>query len=464
MRGALNRIAGAFKLARNALSYDEEKLLARHSDVAVRARLAAREDARPEILYYLAEDPAPEVRRNIAANAQTPRHADLVLARDGDEVVRCDLVAKIARLAPGLSANEQEQVRLLTYQVLEILARDQLVRVRRILAETLKDMADAPVAIIGQLARDTEVEVAGPVLRSSPVLTDEDLLEIIRTCSIMGPLTAISQRAHVGSQASDAIAESDDVEAIGALLANPSAQIREETLDRLVDRAPEIEAWHKPLTRRPKLSPRAVTKIASFVADSLIAVLQARGDLDPATVKVLKSELQSRLGRDGGAPGAEKKDAPAWPCRPGANGGPAAEDEAPARADTDAVLARVKHMHAEGQLSEEAVSSALAEGNRRFVAAALSVLSNLPLALVEKVAESQSARGVTALCWKAGLRMRFATMLQIRFAHIAPNAAVGAVDMDKYPLTPEEMDWQIDFFGTMVPAGAKSKMPSGSRG
>jgi hypothetical protein len=99
------------------------------------------------------------------------------------------------------------------------------------------------------------------------------------------------------------------------------------------------------------------------------------------------------------------------------------------------------------------VGTALARGDRRFVTAALSVLTGEPMALVNKVAESKSGRGVTALCWKAGLSMRFATQLQLRFAHIAPSAAVHPARGEQYPMTAEEMDWQIAFFRTMVPAG-----------
>ena len=435
---ALARIAGVFGFGRKPLSYEEEKHLARHGDIAVRTQLAERKDVRPEILYYLAEDPSPEVRRKIAANARTPVHADLILARDDDDVVRIDLAEKISRLAPGLSANEQEQVRRMTYEVLEILARDQLPRVRRILAETLKDVADAPPEIIGRLARDTEIEVAGPVLRSSPVLTEDDLLEIIRSCPIAGPLSAISARENLAETVSDAIVATDDVQAIGVMLANPSAQIREETLDRLIEQAPEVESWHEPLARRPKLSTHAVAKIASFVGDSLIAVLQERGDLDSATADVLKSELSSRLERD-----RDRE--------------PAKGEDAKGEAMAEPAIARVRRLFADGQLNEECVAQALAAGDRRFVTAALAVLSDLPLGLVEKVGESKSSRGVTAICWKAGLSMRFANQLQIRYAHIAPNAALNPKEDGKFPLTPEEMDWQIEFFASMVPGNGKSR-------
>ena len=84
---------------------------------------------------------------------------------------------------------------------------------------------------------------------------------------------------------------------------------------------------------------------------------------------------------------------------------------------------------------------------------AVAVLAGEPVALVNKVAESKSGRGVTALCWKAGLGMHLASQLQLRFAHIAPAVAVHAARGNQYPMTPEEMDWQIAFFRTMLPAG-----------
>ena len=81
------------------IGYEEARDLAKHEDVNVRLALAQRSDLKAEILYFLAEDTAPEVRRAIAGNATAPMHADLLLARDHDESVRGDLAAKIAKLA-----------------------------------------------------------------------------------------------------------------------------------------------------------------------------------------------------------------------------------------------------------------------------------------------------------------------------------------------------------------------------
>lgn len=45
----------------------------------------------------------PEVRREIAANSTTPVQADLILASDTDDEVRCAVAGKIARLAPEMT-------------------------------------------------------------------------------------------------------------------------------------------------------------------------------------------------------------------------------------------------------------------------------------------------------------------------------------------------------------------------
>ena len=128
------------------LSYDESKRLARDGDPAVREHLAGREDVRPEVLYFMAEDDSAEVRGRIAANLSTPRQADLLLARDRDEAVREKLARKIELLLPELDADQQAQAYKYLVEVIEILAQDQVIRVRQIVAETLQEVASAPSA------------------------------------------------------------------------------------------------------------------------------------------------------------------------------------------------------------------------------------------------------------------------------------------------------------------------------
>jgi uncharacterized protein (DUF2336 family) len=418
--GLLKRLLGGDR----KVTYEEARDLAADSDPAVRAKLAGSPEMRPEILYFLAEDADPDVRRLVAANPRTPSQADLLLAGDGDERVRLDLAGKIARLAPGLSAHEQDRLRRCAYDALETLARDQIPKVREILAQALKDVADAPPELIGRLARDAEIAVAAPILQYSPILTDEDLLDIIGSSPIPGALSAISRREGVNVRVADAIAATDDIDAIAVLLGNESAQIREETLDRLVDRAADIEAWHLPLVQRPSLSSRATLRLARFVAAGLLQGLAARHDLDQETTVAVAAVVRKRL---------DELEA----------SGPA-RAEARRAADEETALTRARHLHAQGQLDESTVDTALAGNDLAFVCASLAVLAGLPPLVVRKTVETQSAKGMVSITWKAGLSMTLCLQLQARLLKLPPGRTLRSRD-GGFPLTQDEMVWQLEF-------------------
>lgn len=418
----IKRLLGAEK----KISYEEARATAAAQDAAARAELAARRDITPEILYYLAEDSCVDVRRNVARNDHTPAQANLLLASDDDNEVRTGLAAKIARLAPGLNANEQDRLRRTTYDALEVLARDQIAKVREILSDALKDVADAPPEVIRRLARDAELAVAGPVLQYSPVLTDEDLLEIISSGPIPGALSAISKRSVVNTRVADAIAATDDVDAIATLLANASAQIREETLDRLVDRAADIETWHQSLVDRPHLHAKAAGKLARFVAASLLQGLAARQDLDPDAAVAVAAVVRKRL---------DEMEA----------SGPAKAD-AKKVADETTALMRAQQMKFQNKLDESTIDTALAGADHAFVIAGLSVLAGLSLDTVKKAAHTQSAKGIVAITWKAGLSMGLCTQLQTKLLRLPANRLLHSRG-GGFPLTADEMTWQLDFLG-----------------
>jgi len=410
------------------IDYETSKRMMASGDAAERRQVAANHGARPEVLYYLAGDSNAAVRIAVAVNEATPVQADLILARDRDELVRIGLAQKIARLAPGLSTEAHERLRKMTYEVLDILVRDQVTRVRQVIAEALKDVADAPPEMIHLLARDCEIVVAGPVLQYSPLLSDADLLAIISGDPVPGALAAIARRDRVEPAVADAIGASPDLDAVAALLGNPSAQIREETLDRLVDLAPGIGAWHRPLVQRPQLSGSIVKKLAGFVADHLLTMLSDRHDLDPETTREVAAVVKRRLAEDAPAPAPAERAAAKPPLGQGAE-----------------ALARARRLKAEGHLDEAAVMKALGH-DRVFVRAALAVLAELPIDVIDRVLSAHSPKGVTALVWKSGLGMRAALKLQLQMGQIAPAAALKPRADGGFPLSPEAMRWQLDFF------------------
>jgi len=294
--GFLKRLLG--KKLPEELSCEDARAILESNKQSLEEELAGRSDAEPEMLYYLAERGAPKTRRKVAANPATPAEANRFLADDADPEVRAELAQKIGRLLPDLLNSERVRVCELTLETLRRIASDQLVRVRAILASELKSLDCVPKDLILTLARDLEETVSVPVLEYSPLLSDADLLEIISSARAQSALAAVARRRGVSAELSEVIVASLDVQAVAALLANPDAHIRENTMERIVDHAQKIKDWHGPLVKRSDLSLRALRRIAGFVGVALLRELSERHGLDEEMVQYFKHCLRLRLESD----------------------------------------------------------------------------------------------------------------------------------------------------------------------
>ncbi|WP_270939444.1 DUF2336 domain-containing protein, partial [Falsiroseomonas oryzae] len=172
-----------------------------------------------------------------------PPQAGLLLAEDPDAAVRTALARRVGKLAPGLSAAAQDRLARITGAILGRLVADAAVEVRAALSEAVAGLPDAPRELILRLARDTEMPVAGPVLRLSPLLTEAELLALVAQPPAPFTRRLVAARPRLTEPVAEAVANSADSPAIVALLGNPSAAIREATLDRLVAGAAEEPAW-----------------------------------------------------------------------------------------------------------------------------------------------------------------------------------------------------------------------------
>jgi len=410
------------------VSYEQAKELANHADAEIRRELASQSELKPEILYFLTEDPSAEVRAEVARNRATPPQADLVLAKDADEMVRGDLAAKISRLAPGLTANEKDQIKVMAYEVLELLARDQVTRVRHIISETLKDVAHAPPEIIRRLAWDAEILVSGPVLEYSPVLSDNDLIEIINRGSSTGRLNFISRRTDVSEEVVDAIVDTSDEEAVGFLLANKSAQVREETLDKIINQAIDVESWHVPLVVHPRLSGKAAMRLAKFVANNLLQSLTTRKDFAPEVMAEVRSVVNKRL----------------------QNLSSEESEDGAVMTPLEEAIEKVSKLFENGELDETTILKAINDGEREFVVAALSVLTELPVINMEKAVRQKIPKGMVAIAWKAGMTANGIEALQRDIAGIAEDKILKPNDDGEYPLSEPDLEWQFEAMASIA--------------
>jgi uncharacterized protein (DUF2336 family) len=427
---AKDRLVRMLGLPGHKVTYEQARDLLDHPDPAVRGSLAQREDVEPEILFFLARDPDAGVRRTVAANAAAPVKANLLLAADEDGDVRQDLADRIGKLVPGLSDDQQDKASRTIHQVLILLARDQLPRVRHALSEALKSLPDAPHDIVFTLALDAEAAVAEPVLEFSPVLTDEDLKEVIRASPMTAQLSAICRRINVGEEVSHAIVGAGNVDAITALLKNASAQIREETLDAIIDAAPRQVSWHEPLVHRRQLGTKAALRMAEFVAHSLIQELASRSDLGPEVMATLGKMVTDKLRRDDEKTGLAPED----------------PDDQLAPDALTVVSRQLDALAKSGKLTSKYVMQAAADGAVTVVVAALARLADLPLSAVAEVVRAGSAKGMLAVAWAADFSAEEAAHLQMRIARVPPEAVIRSRPGGGFDATEAELEWQLEMF------------------
>ncbi len=394
-------IAGLLSLGRSVVGrpvdYENAKRKAADADPDIRRSLARKANVQPEILYYLAEDPDPAIRREIAANPGTPVQADELLAADGDETVRCHVARKVARLAPDLTAEQQQKAGEIVAGILDRLACDETVRVREVLSEELRSARNVPQGVIETLARDAELSVSGPILENSPLLSDAFLIDLIASGPVTEALQSIAGRNGLSADVADAIVDSNRTDAITSLLRNKSAQIRETTLDAIVAGAADVEDWHAPLVERPSLSRGSAAVLSRFVADALVEKLLDRPEIDPEMRAVIAKNVRKRL---------------------------SPEDADAAEDGRETAGERAERLFRSGALDETEIHGAIDRGERSFIIEAISLLGGLNRAAVQKAFALASAKGVAAVAWKAGLSAETAHHIQLRVARIPPAEAV----------------------------------------
>ncbi|HET9019567.1 MAG TPA: DUF2336 domain-containing protein [Acetobacteraceae bacterium] len=383
-----------------------------------RVRLGAAADTAPEVLQALAADPSLTVRAAVAMNAAAPAQAHRLLAADPDERVRTLLARTLARLIPDMPRHGHSAMAEHVLATLAALVADEAERVRCAIAEVVREMPQAPRELILRLARDTAVPVSEPVIRLSPLLGPDDLLALLAEPPSPGTAMAIARRPGLHASVADAIAASADSAAIAALLANTSAAIREATLDALIARAAGHVAWHAPLVRRPALSARAARALSEIVATQLLGVLASRGDLDPSLTRELQRRLQERV-----------QPPP-----------PAAAEETLER-----LVDQAQGLRAAGRLDEAALLEAAEQADARRCTALLAVAADVPVATVERTAALRSAKGLVSLIWKAGFSMRCAVAVQALLGRLDPTHILRGGTDGGFPLSTEEMRWQVDF-------------------
>jgi len=118
----------------------------------------------------------------------------------------------------------------------------------------------------------------------------------------------------------------------------------------------------------------------------------------------------------------------------------------------EAPIDMVNRLYQARKLDGNVIGKALNAGDFSFVLAALIVRSQLDEVIVKRVFLEKSARGICAVSHKADLPVKMATQIQQRMGRIAPSDVLME-DGEKYSLSDDDVQFQIEFFTDMAAKG-----------
>lgn len=193
------------------------------------------------------------------------------LAHDTEPEARAELTSVVAELLDvKLSGREQEMLA----DVLMTLMRQAEKDLRQALSERMAVIDNVPLRLVLFMAND-EISVAAPMLRRSKVLSDQDLIYIIRS---QGPdyWHAIAAREQLGSHVVDALADTRDTGTAVILAQNERSVLTAHALEILSGMAKMNEDIARPLLGRSELPVSVARELYAHVGTQLKAQIRTQ--------------------------------------------------------------------------------------------------------------------------------------------------------------------------------------------
>lgn len=203
----------------------------------------------------------------------------------------------------GASNYSSEQVGLFD-GVISRLAEKIEIKARAELAVRLAPIENAPPVTVRQLANDNSIEVAEPILRQSPRLTDADLLTIANNES-QERLLAISKRATLCENISDVLVTRGDRNIVLSVARNAGARFSNSGYGKLVDRSIDDETLAVCVGARKDIPRDHFHALVSKASEAVFAKLVAS---NPASIAEVQKVLTDITGQEITAKPKAKRD------------------------------------------------------------------------------------------------------------------------------------------------------------
>ncbi len=247
------------------------------------------------------------------------------------------------------------------------------VEARAHVANLLAPLERAPGSVVLHLAQD-DILVARPLLEFSNVLSDDDLIEIIENKS-EDHRTIIAGRNNVTFRVGDAIADNGGHVSLTRLIENESANISNYTLEKAVILASDNNKLAERLRNRNNVDWQLLRKEIGAAGAKVLAQLSLSETEDESGAKKISDVVYNRIRNQAGFSASEWKVA----------------------------FNQVKALNDRRQLNTITLARFVRFGYGHHIAAAITIMMNIPPQTFVKWLASQDYVGVSVVCKKFDL-------------------------------------------------------------
>ena len=318
---------------------------------------------------------------------------------------RANAVQKLGRDLRVAKMNPAE--RAFAIKLMDRICSDVSSLVRRALSVTLQNSQNLPRHIALALIQDID-SIAVPILASSPVLTDQDLVEVLRS-GAADKVRAIAQRKTISFHVAHAVVSFGDSAATARLAANDGALISPETAEMIADLHADDDLIRDAALSRHEMPPAVIAKLIARSADKIEANLKAFPGVSDGRAAQLSRDTRHRaqsyvIGEN-------------WP--------------------EDRLRDYARALDKSGKLTPRLILRCAGRGDTRFAVMGLSLLAGQTLAKTRLMVLASSGLGLKALA----LRARF-TVPQIELLTVCVQTYLS-VERENRSLTAAKLQLVI---------------------
>lgn len=306
-----------------------------------------------------------------------------LLVREQSAHTRAEVAQKVAQ-----EYNQQDSFTprssKMAVEIFRLLLQDTEKMVRYALANELKHNSQAPHDIIISLAHDY-YDISKEILQYSPVLYDNDLLELIKENNNTKHLLAISKRSNLSYMVSSALIRTHHRAVIMSVLENKNAAVSDDTYGYLLSEFRDDQSILEAMVYRGTLCTDYAEKLYFLVLDRLKKHMTKRYFLSRATLKSSKNTIRENA---------------------------IITFISPWMTDDD-IDSLVNQMNARNRLSNSLILRALCLGEIVFFESALAKRVGIPLVNARKLLSDPSESGFNSLYRASKLPQQYSEAVRV---------------------------------------------------